>query len=160
MQESSFFEKYFMQYTEFEDKAIQILRDHIISDTSLRPRWRHIVDLMNAKRETLNASKGPEHEYTVAMLRNRYQRMTNTRAKRKRTHDKCDDLADMVYNIFGIDNPNIKHLPVSNDVFEQIMLFDVGICERELYDFFELLRSYDDDPDPIEKYKVTWDSIE
>ena len=175
-----------MKYNKLEDKAIQILRDNI-SDDQLRPSWSKIVHLMNSHRAAL---KGPDHAYTVSMLRNRHQRMTKSGDKRKRnlcgtcglllrghtcigvgSQDVNDGEADdVVYNLLGIDNPmkqseidkDMLHtLTLSNDACDQPMTSDTleGMDDHELPALFELFRSYDEDPEPIEKYQVLWDSM-
>ena len=112
-----------MKYNQLEDKAIQILRKHV-ADEYRRPKWGQIVNLMNSHRGALNAAKESE-EYTISMVRNRYQRMTRlTHVKPKRNVcSKCglllrghtclgdckeDAAADVVYDLLGISKPTTE----------------------------------------------------
>ena len=173
-----------MKYNKLEDKAIQILRDNI-SDDHLRPSWGKIVHLMNNHRAALH---GPSHPYTVSMVRNRHQRITKPDRKPKRNicgtcgvllrghtcigigSDDGEDADDVVYNLLGIDNPmkqseidkDMLHtLTLSNDACNQPMTSDTlkGMDDHQLPALFELFRSYDEYPEPIEKYQVLWDSM-
>ena len=172
-----------MKYNKLEDKAIQILRDNI-SDDHLRPRWSKIVHLMNSHRAALH---GPSHAYTISMVRNRHQRITKSDRMPKRNicgtcrqlqrghtcigikgeyADDGEDSDDVVYNLLGIDNPMkseidkdmLDLLTPSNDACDQPMTSDT-LDDHELPALFELFRSYVDSPEPIEKYRVLWDSM-
>ena len=167
-----------MKYNRFEDKAIQILRVHL-SDQYMRPQWSRIVDFMNDHREALNSSKGPKHEYTVSMLRNRHERMTKCCGKRKRnTCTKCgqlirghaclgecieDDADDVVYNLLGFYKPLVREddnwqmlAAVDSNANEEFM---APMEEHELDGLFEVFKSLDEDPKPISEYKAVWDDV-
>ena len=169
-----------MKYNKLEDKAIHILHGHM-SGLDLRPQWGKIVNLMNSHRAALNASKElDDHAYTVSMVRNRHQRITKSADKRKR--NRCgacglllrghtcgvgeDDTDDVVYNLLGIKPTKEQHgenLPaVSNDacVWSPVTSDMLNSDDRELHALFELFQSYDEAPDPIEKYQLVWDSME
>lgn len=174
-----------MKYNKLEDKAIEILRDHI-TDDHIRPRWGKIVNLMNSHRAAL---QGPNHPYTISMVRNRHQRMTKSEHKRKR--NKCgtcgrllrghtcilggffgeEDAGNVVYNLLGIEKPTeqfeivedmLDMLTLPNDACDQSMPSNTPeyMDGHELHALFELFRSYDESPEPIEKYQVLWDSME
>ena len=169
-----------MKYNKLEDKAIQILRDNI-SDDHLRPSWGKIVNLMNSHRAALH---GPTYAYTVSMVRNRHQRITKSVGKRKRNicgtrgcgtrGHTCigvgdEDPDDVIYNLLGINKPR-EQFEIDKDMLDmltnkacdQSMTSDdtlKGMDGHELHALFELFRSYDESPEPIEKYRVLWDSM-
>ena len=157
-----------MKYNKFEDKAIEILH-YRICDENDRPKWSKIVECMNSNREALN---GPNHEYTVAMLRNRYQRMTKERMKKCRhkqgdvcTRHSYNEAEHAVYNIFGFDESIADQLEYFEDlstILHKQSTIDnsiTGIGNAELPLLFDLMRSYEHTSTSINEYQILWDLV-
>lgn len=171
-----------MKYNKFEDRAIAILRDHM-SDLHLRPQWSKIVKLMNSHRTDLNHLKTSDQDaYTISMVRNRHQRMTKHEMKRKRNIcNKCgslyrghtclgehteEDVVEVVCNILGIDTPtirqdeNVEEPSLSNGACVEFLTNDMLKCRGyDTHSLLTLLQTYDETPEPLEKYQKAWDSI-
>lgn len=80
-----------VEYTEIEDGLIRTLRGvHARSDG--RPNWKLIVDHMNGVSHEMEFK-----QYTVGMIRNRYQRLCKGIEKKRlglaKNHCRCGELA-------------------------------------------------------------------